>query len=110
MNVQALALRYAAKTHDAPTTARPAVRRPGIDVRLSLRPVGDATAVTVKVRGAHGAFRVYVYVDGELCEAWIPATETNEFVSHVLANGRHTVTARAIDALGRWGGASTMSA
>ncbi len=108
MNVQTLALRSAAKTHDAPATDRPVVRRPGIDVRLTVRSAGGAAAVRVRVSGAHGPFRVYVYVDGDLSEAWIPANETNEFVSGALAHGRHTVTARAIDALGRWGGASTM--
>ncbi|MBI2203755.1 MAG: hypothetical protein HYU41_07895 [Candidatus Rokubacteria bacterium] len=109
MNVETLALRSAAKTDDAPTTGRPVARRPGLDVRLAVRPVGGATAVTVKVGGARGPFRVYVYVDGDLTEAWIPAKETNELLSRVLRHGRHTVTARAIDALGRWGGASTMT-
>jgi hypothetical protein len=96
-------------------TPRGPLRRPGLDVSITLRPALAGAAVThgapsvrVRVHGARGPFRLYLYVDGELAEAWIPADETNEFASATLA-GRHTVTARAIDALGRWGGASAIT-
>lgn len=87
------------------------VRRPGLDVTVTVRRVAweaEGPLVRVRVAGASGLFRVYVYADGELVEAWIPGAESNEFVCRALASGRHTVTARAIDALGRWGGASTL--
>lgn len=87
------------------------VRRPGLDVSVTLRRVAwesEGPLVRVRVAGANGPFRVYVYADGELVQAWIPGRESNEFVCHGLASGRHTVTARAIDALGRWGGASML--
>ena len=88
-----------------------AARRPGLDVGLTVRRASradDGALVRVRVAGANAPFRVYVYADGELVEAWIPGSESNEFVCRALAAGRHTVTARAIDALGRWGGASVM--
>lgn len=85
-------------------------RRPGLDVRLTVRRVAptESALVRVRVAGANGPFRVYLYADGQLVEAWIPGGETNEFVCRSLGSGRHAVTARAVDALGRWGGASVL--
>jgi hypothetical protein len=41
-------------------------------------------------------------------EAWMPAASTCEFDAASIPLGRHVVTARAVDALGRWDGASTV--
>ncbi|MBI1735579.1 MAG: hypothetical protein HYR51_10425 [Candidatus Rokubacteria bacterium] len=101
------------KAVDTRTDARSgaAARRPGLDVSVSIRRVAwerEGALVHVRVSGGSGPFRVYVYADGELVEAWIPGGESNEFLCRALATGRHTVTARAIDAHGRWGGASVL--
>jgi hypothetical protein len=97
----------------APTRTRRAPDRigwrPGIQVAIAAHEAG-AAIVRVSVDGAQGPFRLYLYVDGELTEAWIPAAEMNELpCPALLSNGRHTVTARAIDALGRWGAASMLT-
>lgn len=82
--------------------------RPGIQVAIAAETRGEAT-IRVRVEGAHGTFRLYLYVDGELTEAWIPGNEITELACPTLASGRHTVTARAIDGLGRWGAASVLT-
>lgn len=96
----------------APTRTRRTLERhgwrPGIQVAVAAETHGDPT-IRVRVDGAHGPFRLYLYVDGDLTEAWIPASETTELSCPVLESGRHTVTARAIDALGRWGAASVLT-
>jgi hypothetical protein len=64
--------------------------------------------VTTTVRGGAGPLRVYLYLDGELLEAWAPAPATCEFRGVFAAGRRHALTARAIDRDGRWGGSSTI--
>ena len=84
---------------------------PGLDVSLSAtHPSSEdgVPLVRVRVDRARPPFRLYLYVDGELAEAWIPAAETSEHPCPELAVGRHTITARAVDATGRWGGASRL--
>jgi hypothetical protein len=86
-------------------------RRPGLDVSIcTAAPSSNdgVPLVRVRVDGARPPFRLYLYVDGQLEEAWIPAAETSEHPCPSLASGRHTITARAVDAGGRWGGASTL--
>lgn len=63
-----------------------------------------------RVRGGTGAVHLHLYVDGELRESWAHAPETFAFDLAGLGAGRHAVTARAIDATGRWGGASVVVA
>lgn len=84
-------------------------RRPGLHVTLATRVGPQAPIVRVEVGGGAGAIRVYLYVDGALVEAWIPAERASEFAAVDLVRGCHTVTARAIDGLGRWGAASILS-
>jgi hypothetical protein len=97
----------------APERIRRAIdRRPGLEVSIAAAAASSphaAPVVRVRVDGARPPFRLYLYVDGDLAEAWIPAAETNELACPTLATGRHTVTARAVDALGRWGGASILA-
>jgi hypothetical protein len=90
-----------------------AVVNPGLHVALSVKPVDDAmgpddaVAVRVDVAEAAKPLRVSIYVDGDLVDTWVPTTTGYEF--HVPGvRGRHLFTARAIDAQGRWGGASRL--
>lgn len=88
------------------------VENPGLRVALSVKPVEDvmgpdAVAVRVDVIEAVRPLRVSIYLDGDLVDTWVPGTAGYEL--HMLrVRGRHVVTARAIDASGRWGGASTL--
>jgi hypothetical protein len=88
------------------------VGNPGLQVALSVKPVedvmgpDDAVAVRVDVVEAAKPLRVSLYVDGDLVDTWIPGMNGYEIRLPGMA-GRHVVTARAIDGLGRWGGAST---
>ena len=89
------------------------VENPGLQVALSVKPVDDvfgpddAVAVRVDVREAMKPLRVSIYVDGDLVDTWVPAQSGYEF--HVPGmRGRHLFTARAVDAAGRWGGASRL--
>jgi hypothetical protein len=97
-----------ALTSAPPRTVRP-IERPGLQVAIASSSRSGEPRVRVRVDGARAPFRLYLYVDGELAEAWIPAMETSELACPSLATGRHTVTARAIDALGRWGAASLLT-
>jgi hypothetical protein len=65
-----------------------------------------AVSVRVRVTGGRLPVRMYLYVNGDLAEAW---TESEGLVDLPLDHygpGRHALTARAVDALGRWAGAS----
>ena len=85
---------------------------PGLGVALSVTPVddmnwADAIAVRVDVQEASAPLRVSIYLDGDLVDTWVPrATEYEVRLPDV--RGRHVVTARVIDAEGRWGGASEL--
>jgi hypothetical protein len=89
------------------------VESPGLQVALSVKPVDDllgpddAVAVRVDVSDAARPLRVSVYLDGDLVDTWVPGTSGYE-VRLPGVRGRHVVTARAVDARGRWGGASTL--
>ncbi len=91
----------------------PRAENPGLQVALSVKSVenvmgpDDAVAVRVDVLQAARPLRVSIYLDGDLVDTWIPARKDYEL--HVPGvRGRHVFTARAIDAFGRWGGASTL--
>ena len=89
------------------------VESPGLHVALSVKPVedvlgpDDAVAVRVDITEAAHPLRVSIYLDGDLVDTWIPRSTPHEICLPTVA-GRHVVTARAIDADGRWGGASTL--
>lgn len=81
--------------------------RPGLDVSVfALQRPGGRSKVRLGVHGGTGPVRLHLYVDGELVESWTPAPSTFDFDLGALGDGRHAVTARAIDATGRWGGHS----
>jgi hypothetical protein len=90
-----------------------AVENPGLQVALEVMSVEDvlgpdaAIAVKVDVMEAVKPLRVSIYVDGDLVDTWVPAKNGYQF--HLPGiRGRHLLTARAVDAAGRWGGASTL--
>jgi hypothetical protein len=81
--------------------------RPGLDVSVfALDRPGGRSTLRLAVRGGARPVRLSLYVDGELVESWTPAPEILSFDLGPLGAGRHAVTARAIDATGRWGGSS----
>ena len=89
------------------------VENPGLHVALEVKSVedvlgpDDAVSVKVDVQEAAKPLRVSIYVDGDLVDTWVPAKNGYEF--HLPGiRGRHLFTARAIDAHGRWGGASRL--
>lgn len=88
-------------------TAAP--RRPGLQLSVEARvgENGDAFLVAVAVAGAVMPIRLYLYLDGELLDATRQEADTYEYrAAASIDPGRHAVTARAVDATGRWGGAS----
>ena len=91
--------------HQGRRTAEPL--RPGLDVSVFAlnRPEGRSR-LRLGVHGATGPVRLHLYVDGELMESWTPAPPVFDFDLGELGDGRHAVTARAIDAAGCWGGSS----
>ena len=103
------------------TAARPAaperteVRPPSLRVTLE---TGDPAAddalgvVSIRARVAGGRLpvRMYLYVNGDLAEAWTESEGEFDLSLDHYGPGRHAVTARAVDALGRWAGASMIVA
>lgn len=96
-------------------SGRPGGRPPGIRVTVETGdPVNDAAlgvvSITARVTGGRLPVRLYLYVNGDLAETW---TQTEGFFDLSLDEygpGRHAVTARGVDALGRWAGASMVVA
>jgi len=91
---------------ERPTTHR---LQPGLDVSvLAVHGSGGRSRLRLGVRGGIDPVRVHLYVDGTLMDSW---TNAPSFLSVDLGDldpGRHAVTARAIDATGRWGGSSLL--
>ena len=67
-----------------------------------------STTLRLRVNGARTPVRLYLYVDGDLADSWVESQAEYDLSSGRLAPGRHAVTARAVDALGRWAGTSTI--
>ncbi len=85
--------------------------RPGLDVSvLALASHTGVPEVHLSVRGGTGPVRLYLYVDGNLEESQASVSDRLRVTLDGLGVGRHAVTARAIDAAGRWGGASIVVA
>ncbi|HXH84217.1 MAG TPA: hypothetical protein VNN07_15025 [Candidatus Tectomicrobia bacterium] len=85
-------------------------RPPALRVHLTTGGPEDAAlgvvSVRIRVTGARLPVRVYLYVDGDLAEAWTETQVEHDLRGEDYEPGRHAVTARAVDALGRWAGAS----
>jgi hypothetical protein len=85
--------------------------RPGLDVSLvALDGSRGGSTLVLGVRGGTTPVRLHLYVDGDLVESWMRAPTAFTFDLGGLEPGRHAVTARAIDATGRWGGSSVVVA
>jgi hypothetical protein len=65
-------------------------------------------SIRLRVRGGRLPVRLYLYVDGDLAEAWTESAAEFDMALDDHGPGRHAVTARAVDALGRWAGASVI--
>lgn len=94
---------------------RTGARPPSLRVVLQTGdPVADAAlgivTIDLRVTGARLPVRLYLYVNGDLAESWTEREASFDFSLDVYGPGRHAVTARAVDALGRWAGASTILA
>jgi hypothetical protein len=66
------------------------------------------TVIRLRVNGARTPTRLYLYVDGDLADTWVDVEASYDASVERVKPGRHAVTARAVDALGRWAGASTI--
>lgn len=90
----------------------PEAASPGLRVGLSTEtandvPRSESLSVHVEVHDAARPLHVSVYLDGDLVDSSTQASSHHEVRLPVI-RGRHVVTARAIDAAGRWGGASAL--
>ena len=88
--------------------ARAASGRPSRPARLTVTIEERDTMIRLRVNGARTPTRLYLYVDGDLADMWIDVEAVYELQSGRFAPGPHAITARAVDSLGRWGGASTV--
>jgi hypothetical protein len=96
-------------------SGRPGLRSPGIRVDLETGdPVTDAALGVVSIRarvtGGRSPIRLYLYVNGDLADAWTEPEGFFDLSLDAYGPGRHAVTARAVDVLGRWAGASMVVA
>jgi len=102
-------------TDPAASTARVRPRVPSLRVTLETGdPATDAAlgvvSIKVGVVGGRAPVRLYLYVNGDLAEAWSDSEGAYDLSLDEFGPGRHAVTARAVDALGRWAGASMVVA
>jgi hypothetical protein len=87
---------------------RPATLRVVIDTGMPEDPTTGLATIHLHVSGAKAPVRLYLYVDGDLADAWSEPDATYELSLATVKTGRHAVTARAVDAQGRWAGSSTV--
>jgi hypothetical protein len=83
-------------------------RQPRPSRRLTVTIEEAESVIRLRVNGARTPTRLYLYVDGDLADTWVDVEAAYDASAGRLAPGRHAVTARAVDALGRWAGASTI--
>jgi hypothetical protein len=94
------------RSRDRPPSLRVLLRTgdPAADAALGI------VTIHVRVAGAHLPVRVYLYVNGDLTGSWTEREASFDFSLDVYGPGRHAVTARAVDSVGRWASASTIVA
>ena len=85
---------------------RMAPRRQPRPTRLTVTIDEMAAVIRLRVYGARTPTRLYLYIDGDLADSWVDIEASYDTHADRLTPGRHAVTARAVDALGRWAGAS----
>jgi len=76
--------------------------------RLTVTIEEVANVLRFRVLGARTPARLYLYVDGDLVDTWVDIEASYDASPGRLPSGRHAVTVRAVDALGRWAGMSTI--
>jgi hypothetical protein len=79
--------------------------RPG---RIAVQVEVEDGTIRIRVVGARMPARIYLYVDGDLADMWVDVEASYELQAGRFAPGPHAITARAVDNLGRWGGASAV--
>lgn len=89
---------------------RPALGGPsrGPRGRIAVQVEAEEGTIRIRVVGARMPVRIYLYVDGDLADMWVDVEAVYELPAGRFSAGPHAVTARAVDHLGRWGGASTV--
>lgn len=92
----------------APAAVRPPTLRVAMDIGFSDDPGRAAAAVHVHVSGARPPVRVHIYVDGDLAAVQCGTGLIYDLPVGRAPSGRHTVTVRASDALGRWADTSML--
>lgn len=102
-------------TYRRATPGRSAARPPALRVALKTGdPAADAAlgvvSIEVRVTGGGAPVRLYLYVNGDLAETWTESVGLFDLSLDEYGPGRHAVTARAVDASGRWAGASIIVA
>jgi hypothetical protein len=93
-------------------------QRPGLGpLRVTLEtgdPVTDTplgvVSLEARVTGGRAPVRLYLYVNGDLVETWSEFLGRFDLSLDEYGPGRHAVTARAVDARGRWAGSSLVVA
>ena len=86
---------------------RPATLR--VTIETGMPETSDAVAsVHIHVSGAKAPIRLYLYVGGELADAWTDTEAVYELRAADVKSARQPITARAVDALGRWAGTSVI--
>ena len=76
--------------------------------RIAVQVETEDGTVRIRVVGARMPARIFLYVDGDLVDMWVDVEASYELPAARFAAGPHAITARAVDNLGRWGGASTV--
>ena len=87
---------------------RTATERTPWPPRLSVTIAELDRVIRLRVTGARTPARLYLYVDGDLADSWVDVEAEFDVRPGRLAPGPHAMTARAVDALGRWAAASTI--
>jgi len=98
-------------THRPATSGRSGAHPPAIGVTLKTGdPTSDAAlgvvSLEARVTGGRSPVRLYLYVNGDLAETWTESVGQFDLSLDEYGPGRHAVTARAVDARGRWAGSS----
>ena len=85
-----------------------------LQVVLGTREVGDMSpgtlAVHVSVTGGAPPLSLTLFLDGEPVGSWESVGDVYEFRASDLPGTRHSLTVRAVDSAGRWGGATVLAA
>lgn len=102
-------------TQRQPASGRSGARPPALRVTLKTGDPATDTALGVvsieaRLTGGRAPVRLYLYVNGDLAEAWTEAVGLFDLSLDEYGPGRHAITARAVDSRGRWAGASMVVA